>query len=467
METTAKVRRCCGIDVHKNTVVVCVLPAIGTNSKKAPLKKRYRTFTGDLIRLRTWLKSLEVTEVALESTGVYWVPVWNVLEAGGFDRLVLANPAQVKALAGRKSDRRDCQRLAEFLQDGRLDASFVPPQEFRYLRALLRDRVHFLEQKTRVANQIMALLETANIKLGSVASKVMGVSGRRILQALIAGEQNQAELAWKAVGRLRRKRADLKEALRGWFQQGHRFRLQGLLKHYSDIEQRLAEWEAEIERYMAAYAEQVELLCTIPGVKKLVAWTLIAELGVDMSVFPTAAQCASWAGLCPGEYESAGKAKAVATKKGNRYVRRAAVQAAWAEYRDDDSYLSALFRRIAGRRGKQKAAVAVAHRIVVLVYEVLSSGEAYRELGRNYFDLRNRDRSILMLTQRLNGLGMDVVLMPRVAAAGADTRNAALAAQTPVATDGRQKTETAPPVKRKRGRPRKVQTTQIAEIPVG
>jgi transposase len=269
-------RRSCGMDIHKDTVVVCVLPPVGGEGKT--IRKTYGTFRNDLIRMRTWFKQLKVTEIAMESTGVYWRPVWNVLEDKEF-RLLLVNPAQVKALAGRKSDGRDAQRIAQFLQDGRLDASFVPPPEMRELRLLLRHRVSLLEQRNEVHNQIRDLFETASIKLSSVVTDLLGVSGRRIIEALIRGEDSPEVLSWKVRGRLRAKEKLVKESLKGYFTEFHRSMLEAYYRHYQFLTQQVADFEQRIEARMEPYAQQVQLLVTIPGVDQIVAWTMIAEPG--------------------------------------------------------------------------------------------------------------------------------------------------------------------------------------------
>ena len=333
-------RRSCGMDIHKDTVVVCVLPPVGGEGKT--IRKTYGTFRNDLIRMRTWFKQLKVTEIAMESTGVYWRPVWNVLEDKEF-RLLLVNPAQVKALAGRKSDGRDAQRIAQFLQDGRLDASFVPPPEMRELRLLLRHRVSLLEQRNEVHNQIRDLFETASIKLSSVVTDLLGVSGRRIIEALIRGEDSPEVLSWKVRGRLRAKEKLVKESLKGYFTEFHRSMLEAYYRHYQFLTQQVADFEQRIEARMEPYAQQVQLLVTIPGVDQIVAWTMIAELGVDLSVFPDGDHCASWAGMVPGENESAGKKKRTRCRKGNQALKRVLTQAAWAASHCKKGYLPASF----------------------------------------------------------------------------------------------------------------------------
>ena len=406
-----KYRRCCGMDVHKETVVVCVLPPDGEQGK--PLKKVYGTFHADLGRMRGWLKQLKVTEIAMESTGVYWRPLWNVLEGHGF-ALVLVNPMQVKALHGRKSDKRDCERIAEFLQDRRLDPSFVPPPEIRRLRDLLRYRLSLLEQRNEIHNKIRDLLETANIKLSSVASNLLGVTGQKIIEALIAGETSADRLSWKVRGKLRKKEKEVKKSLVGCFDEFHRGMLELLWKQYAFLSTQTEEVERQTRREMEPHRELIELLDGVPGVDETVAWTVIAEMGIDMSVFPTAAHAASWAGLCPGTNESAGKQISSRTRKGNRYLRRVLLEAAWAATRKKDSYLRAFFYRLRTRRGWGKAIVAVAHKLIVIVHEILKTRTPYYELGADYYDQLNPEKTIGRLVARLGRLGMEVTLQPKV-----------------------------------------------------
>jgi transposase len=402
-------RRCCGMDVHKDTVVVCVLPPEGQTGKRA--QKVWGTFRRDLIRMRGWLKLLKVTEIAMESTGVYWRPVWNVLEEQGF-RLLLVNPAQVKALQGRKSDQRDAQRLAEFLQDGRLDPSFVPPREIRELRQMLRHRLSLLQQRGEAHNQIRDLFETANIKLSSVASDLLGLSGRRIIEAMMAGQDSPELLSWKVRGKLRKKERQVQESLDGCFQEFHRRMLKAHYQHYQFLSQQVQDLEAEIARRMKPYADKIAVLRTIPGVEQMVAWHVIAELGADMSVFPDADHCASWAGLNPGSCESAGKQFSGRTKKGNKYLRRVLTQAAWAASHCKDGYLRAFFYRVKARQGWGKAIFAVAHKILVIAYCLLQTGTPYQELGSDYFDKLHPERTARRLVERLQRLGLTVTLTP-------------------------------------------------------
>lgn len=409
MSETVSGRRCCGMDIHKNTIVVCVLPADGTKGVLA--RKTYCTFRNDLSRMRGWLKQLHVTEIAMESTGVYWWCVWNVLEGQGF-HLLLVNPAQVKALQGRKSDKRDAKRIAEFLQDGRLDGSFVPPPEIRQLRQLLRHRVSLLQRRTAVHNQIAGLFETASLKLSSVASDLLGVSGRRIIEAMIAGEERPELLSCRVRGRLQKKKKLVVESLKGYFNDFHRQMLEMHYRHYEFICNQIQKLETEISRRMEPYSKQITLLMSIPGVERMVAWHLIAELGADMSVFPDADHCASWAGVSPGSCESAGKHLSDRTKKGNKYLRRILTQAAWAASHCKQGYLRAFFYRVKARRGWAKANMAVAHKILVFAYCMLKNGITYQDLGDNYFDKLHPERVAHRLLHRLQQLGLEVTVAP-------------------------------------------------------
>jgi transposase len=402
-------RRCCGMDVHKDTIVVCVLPPVGGDGKT--FRKVYGSFRNDLIRMRVWLKQLKVTAIAMESTGVYWRPLWNVLEDQGF-QLLLVNPAQVKALAGRKSDGRDARRIAEYLQDGRLDASFVPGTEVRQLRTMLRHRVSLLEQRNEVHNQIRDLFEMASIKLSSVVSDLMGLTGRRIVEGLIAGEDSPEILSWKVRGKLRKKEKLVKESLKGYFNEFHRVMLASHYRQYQFLTGEIAAFEERVAKAMEPYASQVELLTSIPGIDRMVAWHLLAELGIDLKAFPDADHCCSWAGMVPGENESAGKQKSTRCRKGNKSLRRVLAQAAWAASHCKKGYLRAFFHRLKARRGWAKAIVATGHKILTIAFQILKTNTPYKELGDNYFDQLHPARATRKLVQRLEALGHQVQLSP-------------------------------------------------------
>ena len=324
--------------------------------------------------------------------------------------LTLVNPQTVQALRGAKTDRIDAARIAEFLQHGLLKASFVPPRPIRELRELVRMRVHVQQDRNRVINRIGRLLETANVKLGSVASNIVGKTGHAILEAIAAGRSQPEKLAELAKGSLKEKKTELALALDGRFSEHFRWMLQQLLEELQRLDRKLTELDERLEAKMEPHADLVRRLSTIPGVSKITAWALIAELGTDMSAFPTAGRAASWAGLCPGNSESAGKRMSGRTRKGNRYLRRILIQSSWAVTHKDDCFLTALFYRVSQRRGMKKAAVAVAHRILILAYYVIRDGVEYHEVGGNYFDRQNREKTVARLTKRLERIGYQVQL---------------------------------------------------------
>jgi transposase len=347
----------------------------------------------------------------MESTGVYWIPVWNVLEQSTwtFD-VVVVNPQHVKALPGQKTDEKDCERLAELGQYDMLRGSFIPPPEVRGWRDLTRRRTHLQEDRNRLINRIGRLLETANIKLSSVVSDIAGKTGWAILTALAAGETEPERLARLACGSLKAKRAELVSALRGFVTPHFRWLLGELLDDLQRLDRKLTELGDRIREQMRGRQEEIRRLCTIPGVKETTAWTLLAELGTDMSQFPDAAQAASWAGLCPGNCESAGKRQSGRTRKGDRYLRRALVQNAWAVSHKSDCFLTALFYRVASRRGLKRACMAVAHKILIIAYHILRDGTVYQELGGDHYDRRSPERTAKRLTRRLENIGYTVVL---------------------------------------------------------
>jgi transposase len=430
-------RRCCGIDVHKKSLSVCVRPPVGT---QAPLKEeKFRTFTRDLKRLRTWLINCRVTEIVMESTGQYWRPVWNILEEA-FPNLVLVNPQYVKALKGRKTDRIDAQWLATRLEKDDLKGSFIPPREIRELRDLTRLRVHWLEDLNRIKNRIGQLCEAGNIKVSSVASDLFGVSGRRMLASLVEGQRSAGWMADYARGTLRSKRGQLELALQGTLTAHQREMLARLLAQMQALEVQVAEVTTEIERRVARQEELIQRLDTIPGIDRITAWTVLAEIGTDMSVFGDAAHLSSWAALCPGNRESGGKRMSGKTRKGNRYVRRALCQSAWAASHKKDSHLAALFRRVRSRRGEQKAIMAVAHQLLVIMFYVVRDGSVYKELGANHYDQQNKSKATSRLVERLQKLGYSVILQP-------------IQPEVPAPADPSEVVLTTPPPPRKRGRP--------------
>lgn len=404
-------RRCAGLDVHKDSISVCVRIQVGGQAETERIEEKFLTFTQELERLAEWLKEHKVRQVAMESTGVYWIPVWNILERPKYGfQLMLVNPAIVRALQGCKTDRIDARRIAEFLQYGLLRGSFIPPKPVRQMRELTRMRVHIQQDRNRVINRIGRLLETVNIKLGSVASNIVGKSGRAILDLLAAGSTNAERMADKALGQLRIKLPELILALDGRTDEHFRWMLSRQLRKLDGLDAELAALDQKTEADMESHQDLIDRLCTIPGIDKTTARVLISELGTDMSQFPDAAHAASWAGLCPGNSESAGKRFSGKTRKGDRYLRRILVQSAWAAARTKDCFYAALFYRIAQRRGMKKAAVAVAHRLLTMVYLLIRDGGVYCERGGDYFDRRNPARTAKKLTRRLEQIGYQVVL---------------------------------------------------------
>ncbi len=400
---------CCGLDVHKKSITACVLWAEG-KGKTRKEKRRFGTFTRELLQLADWLRACGVTHVAMESTGVYWKPVWNILE-GQFE-VLLVNAQHIKAVPGRKSDQKDCEWIADLLQHGLLHGSFVPPKEMRELRDLTRYRVSLAQEENRIANRVQKVLEDANLKLASVASDPLGVSGRAILKAILAGEEDTERLAEMSKGILRKKIPDLRLALEGRVTEHHRFLLQELLDHQEFLEKKMAEVEAEIEKRMRPFEAEVERLDTIPGVDRVTAWSLVAEVGVRMEQFPSAGHLASWAGLCPGSFESAGKRLSGRTRKGSASLRRCLCQVGSVVSHLRDNYLSAQYRRLAARRGGKRAVLAVAHTVLVMAYHILKRKQNYQELGADYFDRLNADAIRRSLVRRLERLGHRVTLEP-------------------------------------------------------
>jgi transposase len=401
--------RCCGLDIHKQTVVACV---IVPGPERQPRKevRTFGTMTADLLALSDWLAAQGVTHVALESTGVYWKPVWNVLE-GSFE-LLLANARHIKAVPGRKTDVRDCEWIADLLRHGLLKASFVPDRGARELRELTRYRTSLVRERTAEANRLQKTLEGANIKLAAVATDILGQSGREILAALVAGSTDAAALAQLAKGRLREKLPALERALVGRFGAHQRFLVAQQLAHLDCLDAAIAEVSAEVAERLRPFEDALTRLDTIPGIGRYVAETLVAEIGTDMSRFPSAAHLASWAGMCPGNNESGGKRRRGKTRKGSPWLRALLVQAAHAAARKKDTYLAAQYRRLAARRGASKAAIALGHTILVIAYYLLRRGTEYQELGPRYFDEHDRQAVERRLVRRLEALGNKVTLEP-------------------------------------------------------
>jgi transposase len=405
---------CAGLDVHKKTVVACVRRQ-DSGGRAHQQVRTFGTMTRDLLALADWLAEHGVTHVAMESTGVYWKPIWNLLE-GRFE-VILVNAHHIKQVPGRKTDVKDSEWIAELLQHGLLRASFVPPPPIRELRDLTRQRAQLVAEKAAAANRIQKVLEDCNIKLASVATDILGVSGRAMLESLVAGEEDPQQLAELARKRLRQKIPALQLALRGRVTAHHRFQLRLLLDHVAHLEGLIGRLGARVEEVLAPFAEAAERLTTIPGVDRRTAEVMVAEVGTDMGRFPTAGHLASWAGMCPGNNESAGKRKSGKTTKGSRWLRQVLTQAAWAASHTKGTYLAAQYRRLAGRRGKKRALVALGHTLLVIVYQVLKDGTTYQELGADHLDRLEPERLTRYFVKRLERLGHQVTLQPKEDAA--------------------------------------------------
>lgn len=405
--------RCCGLDVHKKDVKACVLltHADGTITSQV---RTFSTLTDGLLALADWLRALDVQQVAMESTGVYWRPVFNLLEDDC--TVILVNAQHVKAVPGRKTDVKDSEWLADLLRHGLLEPSFIPPAPIRELRDLTRYRKSLIGERSQEANRLQKVLETANIKLAMVASNVLGVSGRQMLTALLSGEQDAGALAELARGRLREKLPLLRRALVGRVQPYHLTLIDRILAHIEFLEESIAALQQEIDRCLAPFAQAMALLMTIPGVNAQAASTLVAEIGTDMTRFPSAKHLASWAGVCPGNRESAGKRKSGKPREGNHWLKAVLGEVAWVVSRTRDNYLVAQYRRLARRKGRLKAIGAVMHSVLVIVYHVLREGTPYRELGADYFDKLDTARLERHHVNRLRALGYEVVLTPIAAA---------------------------------------------------
>jgi transposase len=403
--------RCAGLDVHKETVVACVILREGSK----PIKeiRTFQTMTNDLLVLHDWLQANGVTHVAMESTGVYWKPIFNLLE--GCFEVLLVNAAHIKAVPGRKTDVKDSEWIADLLSHGLLRGSFIPPQDIRDLRDLTRYRKSLTDERVREVNRLQKLLETANIKLSVVATDVMGVSGRAMLEALIAGNTDPEVLADLAKGKLRKKLNLLREALNGRFRPHHQFMLGQIIAHLDYLDEAIEQLSQEVEEHIAPFFQEMELLDTIPGVDRKIAAAIVAEIGVDMSRFPSSSHLASWAGLCPGNNESAGKRKSGKTRKGDQWLKRFLIEAAFAISHMKDNYLSALYHRLVRRRGVKKAIIGVAHAIIVIVHHIIAKKLPYHEFGADYFDRLNETYIKHSFISRLESLGYEVTLKPMAA----------------------------------------------------
>jgi transposase len=398
---------CCGLDIHKKFVVVCLL----TTSPDGQVQKEIRTFstmTHDLLALLDWLHAVACTHVAMESTSSYWRPVYNLLE--GHFTLLVGNAYHMKTVPGRKTDVKDAEWIAELLRHGLIRGSFIPAPAQRQLRDLTRYRTHLVEERARLTNRLQAVLEDANVKLASVVTDVRGVSARAILAALIAGETDPAVLAELARGRLRAKRELLAQAVVGRFTAHHAFLITEHLSQLDYLEEARERVSAEIAQRLQDEQAALELLDTVPGIGQRAAEILLAELGTDLTRFPSAKHLASWAGMCPGNKESGGKRLSGKTRKGNTWLRQVLIEVAHVASTTKDTYLAAQYRRIAARRGKKRALVALGHTILVIIYYILTRRVPYQDLGATYFDERDRHRVEQRLVHRLERLGYVVNL---------------------------------------------------------
>jgi transposase len=405
-----------GLDVHKKTVVAAIIVQTASENPHQE-KQTFGTMTSDLLALSDWLLGHGVTHVAMESTGEYWKPIFNILE--DVFEVILVNAHHLSRVPGRKTDQSDAEWIAELMQCGLLKASFIPPVGQRELRELTRFRSSFVRERATLVNRVQKVLESANIKLGSVASNVMGVSGRLMLAAIIDGHASPEEMAQLAKGRLREKRDSLTKALTGRVKPHHRFVLTELLCQIDNLDDTIARFDEEIESYCRPFEEAVTLLDTIPGVSREVAEIIVSEIGVDMDRFPTADHLAAWAGVAPGNNESGGKRRSGRTRKGNKPLGAALNQAAHAAARTKKTYLAAQYGRLAARRGQKKAIMAVSHSILVIAYHLIKRKEVYRDLGADYFDKRRPQATANRLLKRLEQLGYQISVQsaPMVTAA--------------------------------------------------
>lgn len=402
------IHECCsGLDVHAKTVVACL------RKRGQKQTRTFSTMTDDLLRLSDWLVEEGCTHVAIESTGVYWKAVFNILE--GVLEVILVNAQHVKAVPGRKTDVKDSEWLADLLRHGLLKASFIPPPAIRELRELTRYRQSLVREQTALSNRVQKLAESGNIKLSQVASDALGVSGKLMLRALASGETDAEKMAGLARRRMKSKIPELRRALSGRLTKTQCWVLGELLTRYEEVEAAVERVERQIDEEVAAgpdpfVKEAVGLLQTIPGIGQSVAETIVSEIGVEMERFPTDAHLASWGGMCPGNKESAGKRKSGKTTKGCTYLRAALTQAAWAATHTKETYLAAQYQRLAKRMGKKKALVAVGHSILVIIYHVLKNRASYQELGGDYFDRQTVVQQQTRLIRKLEALGLKVTV---------------------------------------------------------
>jgi transposase len=404
--------RCCGLDVHKRTVVACVLVS-GEAGTVQPETETFSTMLGELERLAAWLAERGVTHVALEATGVYWKAVYNVLEGADRWTVLVVNPEHVKAITGRKTDRADAQRLAFLLRHDLLHGSFIPARAQRELRELTRSRTALVRERARVVQRLEKVLDGANIKLGAVVTELLGASGQAMLAAALAGVTDPEELVGLAHHKLQPKRDLLVQALAGRLTRPLRFLAQQHLDHWRELDARVTAFDAEIAEQLRPFDHLVTRLDAIPGVGRRTAEVILTEIGTTVAAFPSERHLAAWAGLSPGNHQSAGRRKAARTRRGNPWLKAALTEAAWAASRCRSGYLAARYRRLAPRRGRKRAIVAVAHSLSTALYFMLLHDIPFQDLGGDYFDQRDRDRREQRALATLRNLGYEVALTPR------------------------------------------------------
>ena len=406
-----------GLDVHKASVVANIITGQDEKGNHVYEGKRFGTMTRDLLQLADWLQERGITHVAMESTGEYWKPVYNLLE--DIFTIFVVNARHAKNVPGRKTDENDSQWLTQLMTYGLLAASFIPPQGQRELREMTRARASMVRERVNLANRLQKTLESANIKLTCVLTDIQGKSARSMLAALVNGQTDTEAIADLARGRLRSKIADLERALEGRFKETHRFIVGELLTQIDGLDESIARFDEQIERMCIPFERAVAHVDTIPGIAKTAASQIVAEIGTDMSVFASDRHISAWAGVAPGNNESAGKVLSSRVRQGNRSLKRALIEAAHAAVRTKDTYLSAQYHRLVGRRGKRRAIVAVAHSILVIAYHLIKRDEDYKELGANYFDTRQPVKTVQNLVHRLQQLGYNVHLDSKVEPAAA------------------------------------------------
>jgi len=403
---------CAGLDVHKETVVACVRHM--AEGKINTEVKTFQTTTGGLLELSAWLAGEGTTHIAMEATGVYWKPVWHILSDGEF-HLVLANAAHVKNVPGRKTDVKDAEWLADLMAHGLIRPSFVPDEPTQQMRDLLRTRKQLVRERTSHAQRIQKTLEDANIKLDSVISDVLGVSGRSILAELIKGETAPQVLAARASSRIKASSKQLEASLRGRVTKHHRFLLKLHLDHIDALDAAIASIDQEVDGNVESFRQAAQLLSDIPGLGPLAVLIVLSEIGLDMSRFPSAAHLVSWAGLCPRNDESAGKRRSSRMRQGAPWLKTILVQCAWAAARTKGSYFQAQYQRLRSRRGSKKAVCAVAASLLTTIYHMLKNGTLYQDLGPDHFDQRAKQKHVMRLISKLENLGYDVQIAPRAA----------------------------------------------------